>query len=277
MNDETLIRASLTEWQQAFCRKDVDALIALYAPGAVLFDAIPPFVDDVAGMREKIIGCLPYFPDDTHIETRNLAVTVGAELAAAHCLWHFTQLPPGHPAGRHWFRSSTVWQKQPDGRWLILHDHCSAPFNPYTERTVLTPDAQAALDAAPESCGGGANPVGWFEIYVADMDRAKAFYSAVFGFEFTRLESPIDLWAFPMQSIGSGAGGALAKMDGFGPGGGGNSVLVYFSCADCSEQADLAARHGGEVVKPKFSIGAYGHIAIVKDSEGNLIGLHSMA
>ena len=38
MNDESLIRASLTEWQQAFCRKDVDALIALYAPGAVLFD-----------------------------------------------------------------------------------------------------------------------------------------------------------------------------------------------------------------------------------------------
>ena len=24
------------------------------------------------------------------------------------------------------------------------------------------------------------NPVGWFEIYVEDMDRAKAFYEAVF-------------------------------------------------------------------------------------------------
>ena len=39
MNDESLIRASLTEWQQAFCRKDVDALMALYAPGAVLYAA----------------------------------------------------------------------------------------------------------------------------------------------------------------------------------------------------------------------------------------------
>ena len=33
---------------------------------------------------------------------------------------------------------------------------------------------------------------------------------------------------------------------------------------------------GGEVVRPKFSIGQYGHIALAKDTEGNLIGLHSM-
>ena len=25
------------------------------------------------------------------------------------------------------------------------------------------------------------NPVGWFEIYVQDMNRAKAFYESVFG------------------------------------------------------------------------------------------------
>ena len=127
------------------------------------------------------------------------------------------------------------------------------------------------------------NPVGWFEIYVQDMDRAKPFYENVLSRTLEALAPPgadgsdMEMWAFPMQPIGSGAGGALAKMDGFGPGGGSNSVLVYFSCADCAVQADLAAWNGGEVVKPKLSIGAYGHIAIVKDSEGNLIGLHSMA
>ena len=41
-------------------------------------------------------------------------------------------------------------------------------------------------------------------------------------------------------------------------------------------EAARAAEHGGEIVKPKFAIGQYGHIALVKDSEGNMIGLHSM-
>ena len=274
MNDETLIRAALAAWHAAFCRKDADAVCALYAPDAVLFDAIPPFSDGPGGLRAKLTGCFPYFPDGFAIETRDLAVHVGGALAAAHCLWRFTGLPPGHPAGRHWLRSSTLF-RQHAGRWLIVHDHCSAPFNPYTEKAVLTLDVDAGL--APAGCGdpGGANPVGWFELYVADMDRAKAFYAAVFGFEFTRLESPIDLWAFPMHPGGHGISGALARIDGLDPGG--SSVLVYFTCADCAVQAGRAASHGGTVVKPKFSIGQSGHIAHLRDSEGNMIGLHSPA
>jgi len=36
------------------------------------------------------------------------------------------------------------------------------------------------------------------------------------------------------------------------------------------------ASNGGKIVKEKFSIGEYGHIALVTDTEGNMIGLHSM-
>ncbi len=44
------------------------------------------------------------------------------------------------------------------------------------------------------------NPVGWFEIYVQDMQRAKAFYEKTFQVSLQRLESPnLELWAFPMQ------------------------------------------------------------------------------
>jgi predicted enzyme related to lactoylglutathione lyase len=35
-------------------------------------------------------------------------------------------------------------------------------------------------------------------------------------------------------------------------------------------------RHGGRIHMPKTSIGQYGHIALVTDTEGNRIGLHSM-
>ena len=43
----------------------------------------------------------------------------------------------------------------------------------------------------------GKNPVGWFEIYVNDMDRAKMFYESVFQVKLDKLDNPdLELWAF---------------------------------------------------------------------------------
>lgn len=133
--------------------------------------------------------------------------------------------------------------------------------------------AAAANETPPGTCGER-NPVGWFEIYVQDMERAKAFYGAVFGLPLTRLESPIELWAFPGHPNGLGAAGALAYIEGFRSAD--NSVLVYFSCDDCAVQAARAVAAGGQIHKPKMSIGQYGYIALVVDTEGNMIGLHSL-
>ena len=119
------------------------------------------------------------------------------------------------------------------------------------------------------------NPVGWFEIYVQDMDRAKRFYEAVFSVQLERLESSdIEMWAFPMQPDWPGAPGSLVKMEGFPSGG--NSTIVYFTCSDCAIEANRAAESGGRIFKAKFSIGQHGFIALVLDTEGNMIGLHSL-
>ena len=119
------------------------------------------------------------------------------------------------------------------------------------------------------------NPVVWFEIYVQDMNRARAFYESVFATRLDRLESPgIEMWAFPMQPESPGAAGSLVKMEGLASGG--NSTIVYFTCADCATEAKRAAECGGKVFKDKFSIGQYGFIALVTDTEGNMIGLHSL-
>jgi predicted enzyme related to lactoylglutathione lyase len=116
----------------------------------------------------------------------------------------------------------------------------------------------------------------WFEIYVQDMERAKAFYESVFQVKLERLNNPeVELWAFPMVMDKWGAGGALVKMAGVSSGG--NSTIIYFSCADCAvEQARIIAA-GGQIQREKWSIGEYGFIALAIDSEGNLIGLHSLA
>ena len=119
------------------------------------------------------------------------------------------------------------------------------------------------------------NPVGWFEIYVQDMARARAFYESVFQLKLDKLPgTELEMYTFPMAMELYGAPGALVKMEGVDSGG--NSVLVYFSCADCAVEASRVAAAGGQVLKPKFSIGEYGFIALVSDSEGNMIGLHSL-
>ena len=119
------------------------------------------------------------------------------------------------------------------------------------------------------------NAVGWFEIYVNDMARAKAFYETVLDTKLELLTADgLEMWSFPMNMEGTGAPGALCKMDGCGPGPGG--TLIYFNCEDCAVEEARAAANGGSVYKSKFSIGQYGFIAIVADTEGNTIGLHSM-
>ena len=121
------------------------------------------------------------------------------------------------------------------------------------------------------------NPVGWFEIYVQDMPRAKTFYEQVFQVSLSPLvgadQEALQMYAFSMDQ-GYGATGALVKMAGVPTGFAG--TLVYFSCEDCAVEAQRAVEAGGKIFKNKESIGEYGHIAMVYDTEGNMIGLHSM-
>jgi predicted enzyme related to lactoylglutathione lyase len=118
------------------------------------------------------------------------------------------------------------------------------------------------------------NPVNWFEIYVDDMERARKFYEAVLGVKLERLPGPdVEMWTFPMNPDAPNAAGSLVYMPGFKAGG--NSVLVYFSCEDCAVEEARVADAGGKIEKTKFSIGDYGFISLIHDSEGNMIGLHS--
>ncbi len=119
------------------------------------------------------------------------------------------------------------------------------------------------------------NPVGWFEIYVQDMARAKRFYEHVLGVKLEKIiESPqVSMWRFPGSVAGAGASGALVQG---GTPSGGNSTLVYFNCDDCSVEASHVGNAGGRVHREKMSIGEYGYVVLCIDTEGNMFGLHSM-
>ncbi|WP_421861953.1 VOC family protein [Motiliproteus sp.] len=121
------------------------------------------------------------------------------------------------------------------------------------------------------------NPVGWFEIYVDDMERARDFYQAVFNVQLEKLENPtetpMEMWAFGSDMEAYGATGALVKMDDCQAGN--NSTVVYFSCQNCAEEASRVALAGGTLLCDKMPIGEYGFIALARDTEGNQFGLHS--
>ncbi len=119
------------------------------------------------------------------------------------------------------------------------------------------------------------NPVGWFEIYVQDMERATAFYQKVLGCKLEKLPAvDLAMHAFPMDAAAYGASGALVQVAGIPSGG--NSTLVYFESENCAVEEARVVAAGGKVVREKFAIGQYGFCALAHDTEGNLFGLHSM-
>ncbi len=122
-----------------------------------------------------------------------------------------------------------------------------------------------------------ANAVGWFDLYVEDMDRASAFYEAVFRQRLEPIDDPTResvMRAFSANMSAYGAGGALVKSSHARPGPGG--TMVYFSVEDCEVEQGRVPAAGGKVLRPKFSIGPFGWVSVCMDTEGNMFGLNSM-
>ena len=123
------------------------------------------------------------------------------------------------------------------------------------------------------------NVVGWFEIPVADMDRAIRFYETVFGFKIERHSfGTEDMGWFPWEGEGQGAGGSLVYTgnDFYKPSSEG--TIVYFTAASGDLQNELSrvVPAGGKILVEKRLIGeGYGYMAVVLDTEGNRIALHS--
>lgn len=115
----------------------------------------------------------------------------------------------------------------------------------------------------------------WFEIPVRDMERARLFYSNVLGYDLPLQDLGGILMAFfPMA--GHGNSGALIRGDGYEPCERG--TVVYLNAGeDLAESLERIEPAGGRVVVPKTKITVeYGHFALFQDTEGNLVGLHSM-
>lgn len=86
------------------------------------------------------------------------------------------------------------------------------------------------------------------------MNRAKAFHETVFAAKLEQLPTPemdIEMWNFGMNMTSYGAPGALVRMDGREPSGGGGT-LIYFSCEDCAVEEARVPAAGGAIFKVQY-------------------------
>lgn len=120
---------------------------------------------------------------------------------------------------------------------------------------------------------GTQNTVCWVDIPVADLDRALGFYSAVLGQPVTKESAHgMDFALLPHHD--SNVSGCLVKGPDHRPSEQG--PLVYLSVdGRLNDAIKAAVKNGGKILQPRQPIGPYGHRAIIADSEGNRIALHS--
>ncbi|WP_310606492.1 VOC family protein [Buttiauxella brennerae] len=114
--------------------------------------------------------------------------------------------------------------------------------------------------------------INWFEIPVQDLERATAFYEAVFATEFRR-ESMSDMEMAIFPHTKPNPGGALLKSDAFKPAAQG--TVVYLHAPDLAAMLERVVKAGGECVfGPQELPDDIGTFALIVDSEGNRVGLH---
>jgi hypothetical protein len=123
------------------------------------------------------------------------------------------------------------------------------------------------------------NAISWFEIGTTDLDRATKFYETIFSIKLNPLDlQNIRMRMFPLDNMMTGIGGAIVDSGGFHKPSATEGPLVYLNAnPDVQLVLDKVEAAGGKIMVPKTEISPeYGYMAVIMDSEGNRIGLHSV-
>ncbi|HMU09844.1 MAG TPA: VOC family protein [Ferruginibacter sp.] len=123
------------------------------------------------------------------------------------------------------------------------------------------------------------NAISWFEIPTTDINRAQKFYEAIFSISMMPMDLPnIKMRMFPLDDMMTQVGGALVDSGGFHKASATEGPLIYLNGnPDVQNILDRVQAAGGSIVVPKTEISPeYGFMAVITDTEGNRIGLHSV-
>lgn len=123
------------------------------------------------------------------------------------------------------------------------------------------------------------NAISWFEIPATNLERATQFYEAILGISLIPMDLPnIKMRMFPIDNPMTGIGGAVVDSGGFHKPSATEGTLIYLNGnPDVQTILDKVIAAGGSIMVPKTEISPeYGFMAVIADTEGNRIGLHSI-
>jgi predicted enzyme related to lactoylglutathione lyase len=121
--------------------------------------------------------------------------------------------------------------------------------------------------------------ISWFEIGTTDLDRATKFYETIFNIKLAPLDMPnIKMRMFPLDDMMTQVGGALVDSGGFHKPSATDGPLIYLNGnPDVQQVLDKVEAAGGKIMVHKTEISPeYGYMAVIMDTEGNRIALHSV-
>ncbi len=135
--NEAEIQKWLDRWTKAFRARDVDAIMALYAPGVVAYDLVPPlqYVGKDA-YRKNYREFFDQYPGPVDIEVRDLHIVTSETLAYSIGLERVTVMQKSGEKSDIWLRFTSCYQKL-NGKWLDTHDHISVPADLETGKAAL--------------------------------------------------------------------------------------------------------------------------------------------
>ena len=109
-----------------------------------------------------------------------------------------------------------------------------------------------------------------FDIPADDIERAKKFYSDLFGWKIEKAPGPMDyLFVYTKNEKGEeGVGGGIAKRD--KPE---DKITNFIDVPSIDEYMEKVKELGGQVITPKMPVPGYGFLAVCIDTENNTFGL----
>lgn len=128
-NDKEQIREMLEDWAKKFRAKDLDGIMSIYAPDIVSYDAIAQLqFRGFDAYRKHWETCLSFGQGPIIFEMRDLNVTAGDGVAFSHYLTWCGGTDENGEEKASWMRA-TVCLRKIDGKWKVVHEHYSAPFD----------------------------------------------------------------------------------------------------------------------------------------------------
>ncbi len=124
------------------------------------------------------------------------------------------------------------------------------------------------------------NAISWFEIPATELDRATKFYESIFETKLIPMDlDSIKMRMFAITDMENGVGGAVVDSNGFHKPSATDGPLIYLNGnPDLQKVLDRVTTAGGSIMVPKTAISPeYGFMAVILDTEGNRIGLHSIS